>query len=444
LVGAGAAAALLFPRSLLTPGLALPILTLFLLLAPPIALAVRRGRAPAAAGRARLSGGKDTGWGSRSLAVFFIGATVAASVSFALLNLRSPLLWDGFQIWATKAMVLSHEGGLRPELWPASEFYGRIGRVVRYPQLVPMDLALLASLRGGFAFEALKPAFLVFFVSMLLSSYRAAKACLPQPSAFSVPMLAACLPLMATGESAGGYADLPQAAYAVAVVAACFANRAHGRGTRSPLPWLLGSLPLVKSEGMILLVIACVMIVGVQAVRGFAAVVSLVRRHWQGIAVVGVMLALRLGYLRWAHYPDAEFSIGSSASFARALARVPRVSSLCFSRLTDFSHWGLFWLAFLLAMAVLVLRGTASESALAMAAALALVAYSSVFLFTNWSPVELHLNNASDRLALQLAPPSCLVIAMGFERWRSHAGTNGRNGRPARKSTIRSAAHPSP
>ena len=70
-----------------------------------------------------------------------IGATALVALCFAVLNFRYVYFWDGFLIWATKAQLLFHHGGLTREWFPG-DFYDL--RHVAYPPLVPLTTALLA------------------------------------------------------------------------------------------------------------------------------------------------------------------------------------------------------------------------------------------------------------------------------------------------------------
>src|SRR5262249_52543874 len=158
LVGMGLLAALLFPLSLVLAGRAL---IAELLLMGACLLWSLWARRP---WRRRPKISEE----SRDPAVRLILAGVGlVAVGFAALNFRYALHWDGFQIWASKAQLLFHSGGLTREWYP-SDIYDR--RVLSYPPLLPLFEALLSVLRGGFDFDRLKPVFLLFYLSLLVGT----------------------------------------------------------------------------------------------------------------------------------------------------------------------------------------------------------------------------------------------------------------------------------
>ncbi|MHB8800831.1 MAG: hypothetical protein ACYDBY_20510, partial [Thermoanaerobaculia bacterium] len=218
LAGGGAAAVLLFPLSIASPHAALWILLFGILAAAAGATLLPR----AAAAARRSDDGR--GWGDiRRLkpvdALLLLGIALSVA-AFLAANGRYHLLWDGLYIWSTKAMLLLDGGGLTPELWYGSGVEGRVGRVVAYPPLVPLLEALVGGLRGGFDFDDAKPVFALFFLSLLSGTWSAARAILPPRGALLATALVVALPGLSTYWAAGGYADMPQAAVLVTLVAA--------------------------------------------------------------------------------------------------------------------------------------------------------------------------------------------------------------------------------
>src|SRR5262249_61760472 len=98
------------------------------------------------------------------LAIAGVVLIALAAASFLALNFRYNYLWDGFQIWAARASVLFHEGGMT-RWWFPEETYDQ--RLLTYPPLVPMFEALVSVVRGGFDFDLLQPGFLVFYLSVV-------------------------------------------------------------------------------------------------------------------------------------------------------------------------------------------------------------------------------------------------------------------------------------
>ncbi len=398
LAGMAIAAAALFPLSLLLPRAALSVELGFLGVCLVVA-AVRSASARAAAARHRRS---------RPDAVFLalLAAVLAAVACFVALDFRYNLFWDGLLIWSSKAQVLFHEGALGRS-WYSDDAYEL--RHLTYPPLVPMFEALFSQLRGGFDFDAVKPVFIPFYVSLPISAYAAARAAASRRVAIAAALMLAVVPPLATSHSAGGYADMPQAAFVAGAVAAAFRRSED----RKALPWILGGMTTVKAEGTILAALAAT---AALAVWGFDREERPpARRRWTPAFIVAAFLAVRVGYLRWLHVVDVSYAPLDAAHLREAFARIPLVLRICLVKTLSPRRWGLLWPAFGAAGTVLLLRGTVREKALALATAAAALAFMLPFLLTNWS-VELQIDQAYPRLLEQLAPAAVSVVVFGYVR----------------------------
>ena len=391
LVGMGLCAAALFPLSLAIPRLALVAEAVGILGALAVALGtrllVRRPgppARPAADPVARLA----------------LGATALVAAGFAALNFRYTYLWDGMLIWATKAQLLFHSGGLTRE-WFVGDVYDL--RHLAYPPLIPLYESLLSLLRGGFDVDRLKPVFLVFYVSMLVGTYSSVRALLSARLASAATLLVSLLPALSTQFAAGGYADMPEAAAVAGVTAAAMGRR------RNALPWLLGTLTTVKAEGAILAALAGAGILLFWVLESGRWWLRRVRADAAGIAIVAAFFALRIAYVRWIDAPIEVYG----GSLSSALARVPVVLRLCLEQLADPRVWGFFWAAFLLAALAALAGGSNLARSLAATVAVSLVLLTVPFLVTTW-PLEVHIAQAYFRLAAQIAPAAAAVIALGY------------------------------
>ena len=397
LVGMGLLAALLFPLSLILPGHALGAeLTLMgacLLRAIWVRRARRRG---SAASRPNHRSARDP----VVLAIF--AGVAAVALVFAVLNFRFQSHWDGFQIWASKAQRLFHSGGLTRD-WYAGDIYDR--RVLGYPPLVPLIEGLLSVLRGGFDFERLKPVFLLFYLSLLVGTYSAARALVSARLSAFATLLVALLPPLSTGFSAGGYADMPLAAVVAAVTGACLSRRGDAAA------WLIGALTTVKSEGTILAALACLGVVLDGLLESARGLWRRARTEVRAIAIVTFFFGIRLAYLRWIAFPDPVFQW----DLHEAIRRVPHVARLCVGELLPPRRWALFWPAFLTGAAIVMAGGARREKTLAACVGLGLLVAAVPFLFTNW-PLDLHIGQAYFRLAAQLAPAAGVVIVASYAR----------------------------
>ena len=407
LVGAGVSAAALFPLSLALPGRGLGALASLLAAAAVLSI-IQRRRAPKDSSP-RLEGRSSLARDPLALALFSIAA--ASGIAFLVLNWRYVYLWDGFQIWASKAQVLFYSGDLAPDLIPGDYFNSKLA----YPPLVPMFEALLSMLRGGFDFDALKPPFALFYLAMAIGTYHAARPSAGRTGALAATALLCLLPAVSTGTAAGGYADLSLAAYVAAVAAAFLGDGA--RKDRA-LPWLIACLTTVKSEGAILAVAFCAVALVEPLVRHrrptFRAGITFA-------APTAVFLFLRISYVRWIGAGDTTYAPINTWSLGRAFGRIPDVLRLAAQALLDWKTWGLFWAVFLLAAIALLVTRSGPGARTAAAATLAgLAAYTAVFLFTNW-PVRLQVEQAYPRLLQQLAPAAAVVIVLAYAKLREAA-----------------------
>ena len=397
LAGAGICAAALFPLSLLFPRSALRTV-LALIGASLVFTVVRRVRGPREPVRAV---GDRLDATSRIL----LAAILLCAAWFAAVDLRYNMLWDGFQIWASKAQLLFYRGALVKSWYPGDTYELRH---VTYPSLVPVYEALLPLVRGPFDFDAFKPIFLPFYVSLLVATFGAARAVVSTRLALVATLLVALVPQLSTGPAAGGYADMPQAAFVAGVASAALRPRG-----RDALPWLIGSLTTVKSEGTILAVAACAAVVlfwlfePARRARFRRAV------PWPSVAIVAAFFVLRIALLRWVSAPDMVYVL-DRAHLTQALGRVPDVARLCLVKALSPRRWGLFWPAFFASGIALLLRGSARDKSLAVTIAATAVVLATVFLFSTW-PLDVHIDQAYPRLLGQLAPAAAVVIVLGYD-----------------------------
>jgi hypothetical protein len=401
LVGMGACAAALFPLSLLWPSGGVR-LTLVGMAGAAIFRLVRRTPAPTAPTR--------SGHGPHDpLAIAGVVLVALSAASFVALNFRYNYLWDGFQIWAARASVLFHEGGMT-RWWFPEETYD--DRLLTYPPLVPMFEALVSVLRGGFEFDVFKPIFPLFFVSLLLSTYSAARSGAGTRGALAATLLVALLPSLSTSYAAGAYADMPQAAFVAGAAAATL------RRSRAA-PWLIGALTTVKSEGTILTLLFVAAVLFCWLVSDGRRFGSRLTAQARAAVIVAAFLAIRIGYLRWLGIRDVVYGPFDAAHLAAAAHRARTVARLCAEALLRPKDWGLFWPAFFAAAAVLLIRGDERERSLALFTAAAVAVTAVPFLFTTWD-IALQIAQAYFRLLAQIAPAAAAAIAIGYRRaWES-------------------------
>jgi len=404
LSGLAVAAAALFPLSILFRGAALSI-ELGLLGIALLAAVARRvpGRRPLPP---RAPAASDP-WTTLALS----GVLVAA-FCFTLLDLRHNLFWDGLLIWASRAQVLFHEGFLGRSWYPDDAYELRH---LTYPPLVPLSEALFLRLRGRFDFDLIKPVFLPFYFSLLVSIYGGIRAVASPRRAMTATLLLAFLGPLATRHAAGGYADMPQAAFVAGVVGAALRRRAG----EDALPWLVGGLTTVKAEGTVLAAIAVIAALATRWLERAGPPASS-RRPARALAIVGGFFLVRFVYLRWLGVVDPVYVPLDAAHLPEALRRIPHVARTCLAKALVPRRWGLLWPAFAASALVLLRRGRGLERAVAVATGAAAVLLAAPFLVTTW-PLDLQIDQAYPRLLEQLAPAAVAVAVLGWIRAGSPA-----------------------
>ena len=410
LIGAGASAAALFPLSLAVPTRALDVALGLIALGSAVAVA-RRVRRTAAPEESRWSG-ELAAIGRDPLALALLAAILGVLAFFAALNIWYGHGWDSVQVSLTRARLLVEEGGLSRRWFPEDAYDFRL---LAYPPLVPYFEALFARIRGGFDFDWFKPIFAYFYVSLLLGTYGAARRLVSRRWALATVLLVALLPELTMGAAAGGYVDMPMAAFVAAVVAASLRIDGAQAGWRCPLPWLLGAMTTIKQEGMILALVTCAAIVAFWMTERPRRLAARIRSEWTGAAVILAFVGLRVGYVRWIGVHDTTFGPFDAAHFARALANVGVVVSTCARLMLDPRVWGLFWPAFLVSAAIVVWSRQTRPILLVLSAATVIALDSGLFLFTNWD-FRIHILGAYARLLAQLAPAAAVVIVAAASR----------------------------
>ena len=415
LIGLGACAAALFPLTLIVPQRALDAELVLMALAV-MAFAWRRRVARPRADPPRFPG-ELAAIARDRVALALLAPIAGLALFFAALNLWYGHSWDSVQLYATRAQMLLAHGGLSRQ-WFAEDPYD--SRLLAYPPLIPFFEALVCRFRPAFDYIAVKPLFLLFHLSLLLSTFAAARTLCSRRWALATVLLVALLPELTSGPAAGGYVDMPMAAFVTAAIAAVLrTDREQEAGSRSPAAWLIGALTTAKQEGMILAMIACGGILLFWIAERPRRLSARLRSARSGVAVILAFVAARVTYVRWLGLHDTTWGPFDAEHFARAWKSVGLVVSLCLRLLLDPREWGLFWPAFLVASVLVAAKGLTRPTCLAIATGTTILIYASIFLFTNWS-FAVHIEGAYTRLLAQLAPAAAVVIGTAGNRIWSH------------------------
>jgi hypothetical protein len=417
-VGVSLTATLFIPLSLLFHGYALNATGVGLILAGAWGGVRRRGVVFARLAPVTRSV-PTKGWaGWLMLAVLFL-----AVAQFAIENYRFTYIWDGYQIWATKALVIYDRGSLTQDLLtPHESDLMRLPnccdgteRVTGYPQTVSLLEALIAKPEGRFNWEAVKAIFPILFVSLIFSTYQAARAFVPRTVALAACTLLVLVPAVSLKESIGGYADMPQAVLVAGSMAAVLMARGSGMASyRLAAPWVLGGMVMVKSEGFILFGVACAVIAVTWASRGPQKFVAALRAYSGAILVALSCAAMRVLYLNWVSATDPTYGPFDKRHFMMAYQRLWDVPAICAHYMFDRATWGVFWPVFFLAVPVVIWKGDGKVRALTAAILTALAAYTGVFYFTNWE-IHLHIEQAYSRLLVHLSPVAAVLVVVAYQ-----------------------------
>jgi hypothetical protein len=414
LIGLGASAAALFPLSLILPRSALDV-ELGLMVLCALIFAWRRLHRGSRPDPPRFSG-ELKAIARDGVALAFLAPIAFLALFFGALNLWYGHSWDSVQVYATRVELLLAHGGLSRHWFPEDIYDARL---LAYPPLIPLFEALLCRVRGAFDFDSLKHVFLPFYVSLLLSTYAAARTLCSRRWALATVLLMALLPELTTGPAAGGYVDMPLAAFVAAIVAASLRTDREETGWRSPVAWLIGALTTAKQEGMILAMTACGGILLFWIAERPRRLSARLRSAGSGVVVILAFVAARLAYVRWLGVHDTTWGPFDAAHLSRAWKNLGLVVSLCLHHMLEPRKWGLFWPAFLVASMLIAAYGLARPTCLAIATGATILVYAAIFLFTNWS-IELHITGAYSRLLAQLAPAAAVVIGAAGNRIWSH------------------------
>jgi hypothetical protein len=409
LMGVGICAAALFPLSLALPGYALAAEFGAMILSA-LVLSVHRLRRASSAHEPHAAG-ELAAIGRDRVARILLVAVLAVAAFFGALNLWSANGWDSVQVWGTKAQKLFYEGGLTRR-WFLEDPYD--SRILSYPPMISLFEALLSRLRGAFDIDRVKSIFPFFYMSLLIGTFSAARTVCSRRWSLAAVLLVALLPELTTGASAGGYVDMPLAAFVAAAVAASLGPDETRRGWRSPLPWLLGGMTTVKQEGMILALAACGTIAVSWMIERPRRVRPHVREALPGAVVILAFIVARIGYVRWIGVHDATWGPLDGEHITRAMHSIRLVVSTCLGILIDPGIWGLFWPAFFASAILMVLWRRPRLALLALAVTATILIDAAIFFMTNWD-IAVHIHGAYTRLLAQIAPSAAVVIVAAAE-----------------------------
>ncbi|MFQ5612115.1 MAG: hypothetical protein ACE5H9_08275, partial [Anaerolineae bacterium] len=327
----------------------------------------------------------------------------------ALAAWASPLTdWDAWLNWASKANVIFIDQRLSAGAYndPA-----RLPTNLDYPLLLPLVEAWFYTWLGRIHEPVIGLISWLFYGSLLLLFYQAARELGPPPVALGFTALLATVPrLERMGHN--GMADVPLAA----LVLSAFLLLHYDRSRRSPsglsrrivaLALAAGLMPWLKTEGWLWLALAgAVWLIGLgrdvrgNRLGGGQALAALAVYGGVALALGGawqLFLAVQ-GTQRFTFFPLTP------ATFAANAWRLPWIAGAMLRRLLN-PFWNFIWL--FAGLTLLARRGralTGPAGWLIVPVAGYVIGVSLSFVFSRFDPYLAHLNNSAERLVLQAAP----------------------------------------
>ncbi len=314
-------------------------------------------------------------------------ATIVATIPLLLLAIPAAIVplndFDGRAFWLLKAKALAHE-----RVIDGPFFHNQIVNDPRnqYPLLLPLDAATVMMTSGDSDDREVRWLYLLTFAALVFAIARrvnpwcgAILAWIPQ---FSVSN---------EGGALTAYSDIALAAF----VACAFLDLLDGQAPFRFGLWL-AFLVLTKNEG---LPIACILLAVGIASFGRRIVPS----------TLPVLIAIAALFAWRSHIPktDEEDYLGLLSNLPSNLNRLLPAAAEFAKHVFDFSRWGLFWIAAVIALAILAWRKEWHAPAAVFSIA---VLYLGVYVITLWNMRDL-INVSADRLLMHMIGPALFAIA---------------------------------
>jgi hypothetical protein len=166
-------------------------------------------------------------------------------------------------------------------------------------------------------------------------------------------------------------------------------------------------LPWIKQEGAILWAcVACLITVAALRHRQFRAIGMV----W--IPGLALLVAWRL-FLQLVNSPGLDdFMPLTFQTLVANVGRIPAIANWLMREALFWPYWGLFWPALVIALVLPGARLQTDERALLAASiAVPFTIYSSLYIFSSWTPFTRHLNSSMPRLMVHLTLVGILAIA---------------------------------
>jgi hypothetical protein len=318
--------------------------------------------------------------------------------------LSQPLGWDGLLVWEMKARIACLNDGRLP-----LEYFADVSRRwshPEYPLLVPLTETWIYAWASRCDQGLARFAFPLFYVAAVGALYIGGGFLGARRGAVFLPAL--LLPfvpavVLQSGSVSSGYADVPLAVcYLAAVVQLLGWLRSNDADRLRLASFLAALLPWIKTDGAVLWL----------SLVGVTALVAIRRRTFWGAAAMALPgLLVIVGWLVFVHAMGARYQDFQLTSAGLTAERTFTILKGLAGELSRFTHWGVLWPAVAGTVVLSACCGRdAARSMLLAAIALPIVLYSTVYHFSRWEALDLHIQSSLHRLLLPSALAAVLYV----------------------------------
>ncbi len=322
--------------------------------------------------------------------------------------------WDGFMIWQLKAKAFFLDGNVSLLRDPSHFPYAHLD----YPLLVPMQSWWLYRHIGAVSDRWAQASGLLFYADMLILFAASARLYLSRTITLLGLAILACLP-EATMHAVSGYADIPLAAYLLAL-GVCLMRLLTAQETNlTPLiAWLLAGTVLTKNEGL-LACLAALTVAALCARRRQGSPRRLWKRLWFWSAAAAGAYLPWLWIKRSWHLVNYIFEPTQPVHFTARLfwwrlgytlwngivGQLARIGPW-------FPAWGLVGLLFLVGLIATWRRRVVESAPLWLLAGFQWLGYVGIYLITP-AALPAHIGSSAERLILHVTPLLLLASLIG-------------------------------
>jgi hypothetical protein len=312
--------------------------------------------------------------------------------------------YDGRVTWLPKARAIAFDGSVAGPF-----FQGQRGLNLhnRYPLLIPLDAATIMTLTGRLENETARWLYPLIAVAVIVVLRSLLIAWFGPAGAWTVAAMA-WLPVLTAieGGALASYNDLALAAFFGVAVLYLIASPEHPNALR--VAGLFSAFAvLTKNEGLALAI--AVLCAAVVARR----LKSVANWTWTILPVIAAQALVSSWRMQVPAAYDEQYGV-LVATLPTSLDRAPAAMRALLTHAVNFSEWGIFWIAFAIAVLIAAWTARSARFAIPLVAILAaLGAYTLALTVTSWRIDDLAAV-AANRLLSHLLLPAASIIAMAI------------------------------